>query len=341
MNEKREAMTSSIESVSCNLCHSQASRIIYSKFDLNLVKCENCRLVYAHPRPLSSDIRKRYESEAFFREHLEALKATRNSYSIDFIRSHYSLFLDLIRAYFKPGKKLLDIGCGAGFFLKAAQEEGWKAEGIEISTLAVRYARNIVGINVHNGSLKETVYLPQTFDIITLFDLLEHLLDPLETLKDIHRILKEGGIVIISTPDFNSLSRFLYGRDWAVLSPAEHLYNFSEKTLRKLLTRTGFRILGIRNLLVFNPDCTHDKNKTIHTIWKKAHRRLEEMNKIKNLHGFEYEDVLTIAQGKSASNSGITRTKQMIRKVYRRRAKTWLRGDILVAVAKKNEATQG
>lgn len=327
-------MTTKTKPVDCNLCHNNDTRLVCTKFGLNLVRCNACGLVYANPRLPETEIMQRYDSPLFFNQYLENLRATPSTYDFDFIRSHYHIFLGLIEQFFAPGKRLLDVGCGPGFFIKAAEEAGWKAEGIEISSAASEYANNIVRVPVHKGKLEELNLSSDTYDLVTLNDILEHLVDPLGTLKEIHRILKREGVVILNTPDFNSLNRLFLGNDWAVLSPAEHLYNFTQKTLMRMLSEANFQVLGVRNLLILNPEYTHDKSRRRYLRWKSMHERIEKMNAMENLHGFEYLDLLSI-NNKIAPEAPVPGFfKRMKRQVYKR-AKRWIRGDILVAIGSK------
>jgi len=327
-------MTARTEFVNCNICHNNNYKNICTKFGLNLVKCKHCGLVYANPRLIEEEIFERYESPLFFEEYLTALNATSTSFDLGFIRSHYYFIIGLIDRFFAPGKKLLDVGCGAGFFLKIAGETGWNAEGIEISKVASEYAKNVVNVNVYRSKLEDIKFSTESFDLVTMLDIIEHLTDPLRTLEETYRILKSQGIVIVSTPDVRSLSRMFLGKHWAILSPAEHLYNFSKKTLHAVLSEANFRVLGIRNLLIFNPEYTHDKNQFRYFFWKNLHEKIEKKKFMENLHGFEYLDLMLVDEEIRKKIRNKRFTKRMKRSIYRK-AKSWLRGDMLIAIAKK------
>jgi len=324
-----------LEFVNCNLCRSRTFKTIGTKFGLSLVKCKTCGLIYTNPRPQELERLQRYESPLFFEEYLKNLKASPSSYDLAFIRNHYHPYLRLLNAYSAPGKNLLDLGCGAGFFLKAAEEKGWKVEGVEISRSAAHYARDIVRVTVHNGYLENLKLPSENYDAVTLLDILEHLPDPMGTLKEIHRILKREGVLILNTPDYNSLSRFFLGKDWAVLSPAEHLYNFTQKTLSTMLSRADFKTIVMRNLLIFNPDYTHNKKRAGFLLWKNIHTRLEETKTMENIHGFEYLDLMKAGREPEEKTSNIDFIQKAKRNLHRK-AKAWLRGDILIAVAAKS-----
>jgi len=333
MKRDNEGMRSKKQFVNCNLCRSNNYKNLYTKFGLNLVLCKHCKLVYANPRLPESDILKRYDSSLYFEEYLKALKATSTTYDLDSIRSHYYIFGGLVDKCFAPGKRLLDVGSGAGFFLKVAEEIGWKAEGIEISKLASDYAKDVLKVNVHNRKLEDIRFSSDSYDLVTLLDLIEHLTDPLRTLEEIYRVQKRDGLVIVSTPDFKSLSRMFLGKHWSILSPAEHLYNFSEKTLYHMLSKVNFKVLGIRNLLIFNPEYTHDKSRYRYQLWNKTHEYLEKKTFMENIHGFEYLDLMQIVDSNRQATAS-SEFKKKKRALYKK-AKKWLRGDLLIAIAKK------
>lgn len=333
MKIESNGMRAEKQFVYCNLCRSNNYKNLYTKFGLNLVMCKHCGLVYTNPRMPESEILERYESPLFFEEYLKSLKANSTTYDRDSIRSHYYLLVGLIDGFFAPGKKMLDVGSGAGFFLKVVEEKGWKAEGIEISKMASDYANEILGVNVHNSKLEDAKFSSENYDLVTLLDTIEHLTDPLRTLKEIYRVLKNDGLIIVSTPDIKSLSRTFLGKHWSILSPGEHLYNFSTKTLSLMLSKANFKVLGIRNLLIFNPEYSHDKSRFRYRTWKKLHECLEKKQLIMNIHGFEYLDLIQIVDRNRKKNM-VSKFDEMKRKIYKK-AKKWLRGDMLVAVAKK------
>lgn len=332
---KRKPKTTSIN---CPLCQSNDFRKFLTKFEMNLVKCRKCGLIYANPRIHESELLRRYTSSFFFDEYLPAFEATSKRYDLTIIRIHFFLFLQLITKYYKPGKKLLDIGCGAGFLLKAAEEIGWEAEGVEISPIASDYAQNIVKVKVLEGKLEDLRLPAENFDLVVLVETVEHLMNPLETLKEINRILKKQGILIICTPDYKSLSRFFLGKNWAVLSPEEHFSVFTQKTLSRILQEAKFCVLGIRNLLQFNPEYTHDKKRSRYFLFRSLHKRLKELKMIEKTTLFEYADIMNIEDKRQSETQNIypelgplRKTKRLIHKW----SKTCLRGDTLVAIAKK------
>lgn len=147
--------------------------------------------------------------------------------------------------------RLLDVGCGRGLFLKLAQEKGWKVEGVDVSRHAAEYGRRSLGIEVRTGTLEEAAFRSQSFDAVTLWDCLEHVDDPLGTLREVHRVLRERGRCLVLTPNMDSLiprlGTFLSAVSLGeIRTPVELLYDrhhnyfFTETNLREMLARAGF-----------------------------------------------------------------------------------------------------
>jgi 2-polyprenyl-3-methyl-5-hydroxy-6-metoxy-1,4-benzoquinol methylase len=332
---KRKPKTTS---VNCPLCQSNDYRKFLTKFEMDLVKCRKCGLIYANPRIHESELLRRYTSSFFFDEYLPAFEATSKQYDLTIIRSHFFLFLQLITKYYTLGKRLLDVGCGAGFFLKAAEEIGWEAEGVEISPVASAYAQEIVKVKVMEGKLEDLGLPAEKFDLVVLIETIEHLMNPLKTLNEINRILKKEGVLIISTPDYKSLSRLFLGKNWAVLSPEEHFSVFTQKTLSRILQKAKFCVLGIRNLLQFNPEYTHDKKKSGYFLFRSLHKRLKELKIMEKTTLFEYADIMNIedkSQSEIQNNYPDMDFMRKTKRVVHKWSKTRLRGDTLVAIAKK------
>jgi SAM-dependent methyltransferase len=224
--------------VPCAVCGGAETRRLYTKFGHDIGRCIHCGLVYASPRAPEDTVVARYSSDYFWNEYLPALGVVDGQYDLTSFDTRYAPLLALLEA--APGHRLLEIGSGAGFFLKAAERAGWTGTGIELSEDAARFARDRLNVNVRSGSVETAGAGLGMFDAAAMFDTIEHLFDPGATLKAICRALAPGGLLLIGTPNFGALSRHLLGRDWAVLSPIEHLYYFEERSLRRLLEASGF-----------------------------------------------------------------------------------------------------
>jgi SAM-dependent methyltransferase len=145
--------------------------------------------------------------------------------------------------------KLLDIGCATGFFLEMASQMGYKAVGVEISDFASKYGSEKLGLNIINKELRAAKFQEASFDIVTLWDVIEHFPDPRLELIEINRILVKGGIIGIITPDIGALLPRILGKYWLELRRVpEHLSFFNRFSLHKFLGRCGFDVIKIGTL---------------------------------------------------------------------------------------------
>jgi len=145
--------------------------------------------------------------------------------------------LDLVPA----GGRLLEIGCACGFLLVAARERGFAAHGVEMSAWASAYARDTYGLEVKTGSLESLNAAAASDDVVVMADVIEHLLDPRRTIREIHRVLRPGGRLLLLTPDVGSVMARIVGRRWWGLLD-DHYFYFSRQTLRRFLESEGFAI---------------------------------------------------------------------------------------------------
>jgi len=193
------------------------------------VKCKNCHLIYVNPIEKASKINGDYSKMGnpdapIIRE--SRLRAAKSQ-------------LGLIKNY-KNGTTLLDVGCGEGFFLFNASKAGYTAKGIDISQDAAEYARREFGLNVEAKPFKELQFPENYFDVVTLWQVLEHVPYPLMVLKEVHRILKPGGLLATSTPDIEGTMAKIFRRKWWNLRRL-HINQFTAKTLADMLNRAGFK----------------------------------------------------------------------------------------------------
>jgi SAM-dependent methyltransferase len=252
----------SLEPIACAVCGGHDTRLVYRKFDLPISRCRACGLVYATPRLPPEQIWKRYSSDYFWKEYLPALGVRDGSFDLAWFDAYYAHLLALIRARVQPGR-LLEVGAGAGFFLKAAERAGWAVSGVELSPDGAAFAHDRLGLDVRRETAEAMSFPPRSFDVAVMFDVVEHLLDPLSVAWAVHGALKPDGFLFVTTPNVEALSRLAFGAGWSVLSPGEHLFYFSEGSLRALLERAGFSDVTYergyaRNMFeAMNPLSTH------------------------------------------------------------------------------------
>ncbi len=238
-----------METVVCNLCGSAESRPYAVVPDLlldrpgiaaTLVQCLNCGLVYQNPRPTPAEIGVHYPPE--YEPYADITQGGRSwllQRAVEYGIQKRCRFITRHRA---PGR-LLDLGCAAGVFMLGMEQNGWETVGIELSEDVARLARTRHGLNVLPGTLEEAAFGDASFDAVTLWDVLEHLHDPSATLREIYRVLKPGGLLLIRVPNLASWDARIFGEQWAGLDAPRHLYVFTPATLRQMLGQADFRVI--------------------------------------------------------------------------------------------------
>lgn len=240
--------------VRCNLCEADdfkvLKKVIISPLggESKLVKCKRCGLVYVNPRHDEEEEKRFYVSEYFERGTVETWMLERNR-----IFKHN---LKLIEGRKRSGK-LLDLGCGMGAFLKAAKDNGWDVTGIDISRPAIDYTRRTFGTDVIESSLKDANFEGKFFDVVSSWNTIDQLCDPLGELKETYRILKSGGIVSIRVSNvkfhifFRNIIEFIGKINYIWVDtekpPVFHNYMFSPKTITAMLKKAGFDNIAILN----------------------------------------------------------------------------------------------
>jgi len=142
----------------------------------------------------------------------------------------------------EAGGRLLDIGAAFGFAVSQARRAGWEATGIEISIAAARRAGDAAPGRVLVASALHTPFADAAFDVVTLWDVLEHLADPHAAIAEVARLLRPGGRLVLTTGDVGSLAARLFGARWHLYTLPEHLFFFSRRSLRELLGAHGLRV---------------------------------------------------------------------------------------------------
>jgi cyclopropane fatty-acyl-phospholipid synthase-like methyltransferase len=140
-----------------------------------------------------------------------------------------------------PGKRLLDVGCATGFFLEAAAEQGFDVRGVEFSSIAISLARPGIRERIVCGDVNGLAKQESTkFDVVSAFDIIEHVQDPSRFLLEIREILVPGGILALSTPDTEHFLRYVMASKWPMLQPMQHTFLFSRRGLTALLESCGY-----------------------------------------------------------------------------------------------------
>jgi SAM-dependent methyltransferase len=224
----------------CALCSEAGSRSMFQVDGSLVVACRGCGLVRQDTRPLAAS--ELYDSDYY------ATDDPKGGYANYFLdadvnrRTFRQRIQAIERRYGRRGK-LLDVGCALGDFLLEAKAAGWEVEGVEISAFAAQRARER-GLHVSTGRLEDLGLPEASFDVITLYDAIEHMTDPVATMAAVRRLLVPGGILHLVTPNVGGLQARVLGRYWYHYKPGEHLFYFAPKTLRTTIERAGLRWRG-------------------------------------------------------------------------------------------------
>ena len=221
----------------CPNCRSEDCKIKLTDGDFKIVKCSGCGLVYLQNVPEESEIYEDYYE----------IKFSKDDYSIDskydFLAEIYAINrqrLCFLKKYRKKGK-LLDVGCGSGLFMKAVSDQGYDIYGIDVSSKALSFARDEFKLDVQEKSLNDLIKENRRFDIITLWHVLEHFINPVEELEKIRTLLNENGVCLIEVPNYNSIKFKLSNNKWKGGNhPLYHRTFFTSKTLKETIQERGF-----------------------------------------------------------------------------------------------------
>lgn len=241
-----------LESVACNICAALESDVISREGRLCLRRCRRCGLVYVSPRLAAAHIRRLYDRQYFqagdaYHGNQRGYVGGYRDYLADqpYYLKTFRQRLRWLADFAGPGRRLLDVGCAAGYFMTVAREAGWQVTGVEPCAFVANYAGDIRGHAVFQGTLREANFPPESFDAVSLWDVLEHVTDPRGELDAIHRVLAQDGILVLETQNIASWLPRLLGQRWGHFGHHLHLFHFSPATITHLLHETGFQVLKI------------------------------------------------------------------------------------------------
>ena len=219
--------------MNCPVCRGPA-RPLYKKGRFDVARCTQCRTLFIeNPPPDTSAI---YDETYFFGG---GGSGGYGSYDTEkeMMRGTFERCLDLISRYQARGN-LFDVGAATGYFLTLAKRRGFGVSGVDVSSTAAQEARR-KGIDVRVGTLETIDYPSASFEVVTLFDVLEHVPHPDSFIRHAADLLAPGGILMGSTPDSGSAYARIMGRRWHLLFPPEHLVLLNDYSLRLLLSKHG------------------------------------------------------------------------------------------------------
>jgi|GEM_PF-6937700 len=247
----------------CRFCDDYTGvRFIFLKGGIAYFKCSNCGLIFTTSgteHPLVNYDRAYYlrDTRRYFPEP--------GTPSYERMRRGWMKRIRRLKAHAR-GRRLLDVGCGTGMFISIALEEGFDAWGFEVQSAAE--------IAAQNSSIKGRIYTGEsleclkgeTFNVLTMWGVLEHLDSPALILGGVGKLLNKGGIFALSTPNISSMNRWLFGTKWRFFIPSEHVIHFNKENLKKGLEQAGFRIVKINT--VFSQPALREGLYSLNTVMR-------------------------------------------------------------------------
>jgi SAM-dependent methyltransferase len=240
-----------LKEVGCGLCGSAEQRLRFADGPFRVVTCARCDLTYVTPRLTDASLLALVYDAGYWRSNA-AKERGYTDYCADetlYTRT-YQRRLAVVRRHFARPGRVLDVGCAAGFFLSVVRDAGWEITGLEPSAAIRAVAERRLGVeNVRGGLLGGVDLEAGSYDLVTLWDVIEHVPDTIAALTEIRRLLKPDGRLLIETQNVKSLAARLLGRRWQHYKHAEHIYHFHPATLALALERAGFEVLENRAAL--------------------------------------------------------------------------------------------
>lgn len=234
--------------VDCGLCGSSERTLKFADGPFSVVTCARCGLTYVTPRLRDASLIEHVYDEGYWRSQA-AKDRGYTDYREDaplYLATYRRRMRVIERHFARPGR-VLDVGCAAGYFLSVMQERGWQVTGLEPSDAIRPQAEARLGReHVVGGLLGERALPGAPFDLVTMWDVIEHIPDVVAAVKTVRTLLAPGGKFLIETQNVQSLAARVLGKRWQHYKHAEHIYHFDRKTIADVLSRAGFRVVENR-----------------------------------------------------------------------------------------------
>lgn len=231
---------------SCILCGSSKYSLLHSKDNWQVYKCENCGLGVLDPHPGKDELNRLYTEDYFQSQYQEEL-ALNSAKMKQRLRQEDHRLRFFYK--FKKSGKVLDIGCGRGYFLLACRKRGYEVEGIDISADASIYVSKELKIPVHLGDAGSINLPEKSFDVITMWHSLEHAVDPNVYMQSTCRWLKDDGLLVVDVPNYASHDAIKTWNNWVGWQIPYHFYHFTKSSLFLLLNKHGFSVIRQKHYL--------------------------------------------------------------------------------------------
>lgn len=252
----------------CPLCKSNNSKLMYNlpvrdlqkgKYTtdiFNIYRCGKCGIGFIDPMPTDEDLKKYYSTSEDSKEFMQE-----NYMSTGDIQSKgWNRALDVIEAKIPSKGKILDVGCGPGWLLDAAIKRGWDCYGNDVSDIFCDFTIKKLNLQVQNCDFLDINYPKDFFNVITMFDFIEHVKNPKQILNMANDLLIDNGLLVIATADIGSLCARFYGLHWRQIIPIGHIFYFNKKSMINMLHECGFKIIKVSGV-------RYDRSSSLATIF--------------------------------------------------------------------------
>jgi 2-polyprenyl-3-methyl-5-hydroxy-6-metoxy-1,4-benzoquinol methylase len=237
-----------LQAVTCPLCRATTTPadVRWNKDGFDIVRCPSCALVFRATLPTADEIEAIYGREYFERSREDTSGHGYLDYLEDADEHRFNARrrLDALERLVPERGRLLDVGAAAGFFAAEAQQRGWTAQGVDVSPYMAGYGREELGVDIRTG-LFQALEDPPPVDVVTMWDYIEHSIDPVGDVRRAAEALTPGGVLALSTGDIDTPVARLSGARWHLLTPRHHNFFFSATTLRRLLTDAGLEVVEL------------------------------------------------------------------------------------------------
>jgi len=216
---------------------------------MDINKCPSCHILFVVSPPSMDELVRMYGGHDLLHERLDPNSATEGEYPA-WKMSEQNHLLDLLKKWGTGSGKLLDVGCFSGMFLRNAKLRGFEVTGVEPNTDAVSHVRSLYNFDVRHGNLRSGNFASESFSAVSFLDVIEHLPDPIAEMSESCRVLRPGGLLLMTTPNVKGLiqqliraKRFVSGQPWCPIDDVPwHLWGFTPETLSVCASRAGLNV---------------------------------------------------------------------------------------------------
>jgi len=227
-----------VAAVPCPSCRGTEASYEREVEGYRLERCRRCGLVFVNPQPTLDELTALYLKKTPERQAAFYLNTVSPAQIVE-----YDRILTDLRRLSPTGRRVLDLGCAAGYFMQRAVAAGFEAHGIDLAAWVETIAATRGVMNVRSSTLHDAAFPEAWFDIVHSSQVFEHLPRPLDELREIRRILKPGGLLYVNVPNYRCLSIVLGRDDFELNTPPEHVSYFTPRTLTTLLSNAGFSVV--------------------------------------------------------------------------------------------------